>query len=58
MMQNGCITSARVPEAAPKVTSLVQQDQDGGLARTKVIAEPTYASRPEALQVKTTFRQH
>ena len=28
--------------------------QDG---RTDVIAEPTAASRPEALQAKTTFRQ-
>ena len=26
-------------------------------ARTKVITEPTAASRPEALQAKTTFRQ-
>ena len=35
----------------------MQQDQDHELDRTDVIAEPTAASWPEALQVKTTFRQ-
>ena len=33
------------------------QDQDRQDDRTEVIAEPTMASRPEALQAKTTFRQ-
>ena len=31
------------------------QDRQGGM--TDVIVEPTTASRPEALQAKTTFRQ-
>ena len=33
------------------------QDQDRQDGRTEVITEPTSTSRPEALQVKTTFRQ-
>ena len=33
----------------------MQQDQDRQDDRTEVIAEPTTASRPEALQAKTTF---
>ena len=32
------------------------QDQDHGFGGMDVIAEPTAASRPEALQAKTTFR--
>jgi hypothetical protein len=35
----------------------VQQDQDRQDGRTDVITEPTAASRPEALQAKTTFHQ-
>ena len=35
----------------------MQQDQDRQDGRTDVIIEPTTASRPEALQAKTTFRQ-
>ena len=35
----------------------MQRDQDRQRGRTDVIAEPTAASRPEALQAKTTFRQ-
>ena len=37
----------------PKVSILVQQDQDHQDGRMEVIAEPTTASRPEALQVQT-----
>ena len=33
------------------------QDQDRQDGRTEVIGEPTTASRPEALQAKTTFRR-
>ena len=33
------------------------QDQDRQGSRTEVITEPTMASRAEALQAKTTFRQ-
>ena len=39
----------------PKVSILVQQDQDRQDGGTRVIAEPTAASPPEALQAKTTF---
>ena len=33
----------------------MQQDQDSQDGRVEVIAEPTTASGPEALQAKTTF---
>ena len=35
----------------------MQQDQDHQDGKTDAITEPTAASRPEALQAKTTFRQ-
>ena len=35
----------------------MQRDQDHQDGRTDVIIEPTAASRPEALQAKTTFHQ-
>ena len=37
-----------VPRNQPKVSILVQQDQDHRDGRTEVIDEPTAASRPEA----------
>ena len=46
-----------VPRNQPKVSISVQQDQDHQDGRREVIAEPTTASRPEALQAKTTFCQ-
>ena len=52
---SGASHRRRVPRNQPKVSILVQQDQDRQDGRTEVIAEPTTASRPEALQVKTTF---
>ena len=41
----------------PKVSILVQQDQDHVLRRADVIAEPTSALPLATLQAKTTFRQ-
>ena len=35
----------------------MQRDQDRQYGKTDVIAEPSVASQPEALQAKTTFRQ-
>ena len=35
----------------------MQQDQDHRLGKEEVITEPIAASRPEALQAKTTFRR-
>ena len=37
-----------VPRNQPKVSILVQQDQDYQDGRTEVITEPTAASQPEA----------
>ena len=45
----------RVPRNPPKVAISVQRDQDQQSSRMEVIAEPPTASRPEALQAKTTF---
>ena len=45
------------PKHPPKVSIPVQQDQDHELGRMDVITEPTSASRPEALQAKTSFSQ-
>ena len=39
-----------VPRNQPKVSILVQQDQDRQDGRTEVITEPTAASRPEAFR--------
>ena len=39
-----------VPRNQPKVSILVQQDQDRQDGRTEVIDEPTAASRPEAFR--------
>ena len=39
-----------VPRNQPKVSILVQQDQDRQDGRTEVIGEPTAASRPEAFR--------
>lgn len=46
-----------VPRNQLKVFIPVQRDQDRQDGRTDVIAEPTAASRPGALQEKTTFCQ-
>ena len=39
-----------LPRNQPKVSILVQQDQDCQDGRTEVIVEPTAASRPEAFR--------
>ena len=39
-----------VPRNQPKVSILVQQDQDRHDSKTEVITEPTAASRPEAFR--------
>ena len=44
-----------VPRNQPKVSILVQRDQDRQDGRTEVITKPTTASPPEPLQAKTTF---
>ena len=44
------------PRNLAKVSIPVQRDQGHQHGRTDVIAEPTTASRAEALQAKTNFR--
>ena len=47
----------RDPRNHPKVSILVQQDQDRQDGRTEVIAEPTAVSRPEAFAGEDYFCQ-
>ena len=42
----------------PKVSILVQQDQDCQDSRTEVIAEPTAKSRPQAFAGEDNFSQY
>ena len=46
-----------LPKHPPKVSLLVQQDQDPKPRMMGVITEPTTASPSTTLQAKTTFRQ-